>query len=115
MKLTGGGSDSPRPGDVDIVIGGPPCQGFSGYNRYSKSDDPRNSLVDVFIDFVSFLQPRYVIMENVPGLLSMNNGAVIEEFLMLLTKLDTKVNLAFCKQATMAFHKIGGEYLLSHV
>lgn len=68
--------DLPRPGDVDLIAGGPPCQGFSGYNRHRHANDPRNSLVESFLDVVEHLKPRYVLMENVPGMLSLDNGRV---------------------------------------
>ncbi len=55
---------------IDGVIGGPPCQGFSlSGNRDQK--DPRNSLFMEFVRFVRELQPRFFVMENVLGLLSM--------------------------------------------
>jgi len=57
-------------GDVDVVTGGPPCQGFS---RAGKQDvmDPRNSLVFEFTRLIAELRPKAFIMENVPGLLKM--------------------------------------------
>jgi len=68
--------DLPRPGDVGLVAGGPPCQGFSGYNRHRSAEDPRNSLVESFLDVVAYLEPQYVLMENVPGMLSLDKGRV---------------------------------------
>jgi DNA-cytosine methyltransferase len=57
-------------GDVDIVIGGPPCQGFSSANRNSwSSSNPNNKLVDAFMDSVSLLRPKVLLMENVQGIL----------------------------------------------
>lgn len=57
-------------GDVDIVIGGPPCQGFSSANRNSwSSSNPNNRLVDAFMDSVSQLRPKVLLMENVQGIL----------------------------------------------
>lgn len=57
-------------GDVDILIGGPPCQGFSNANRNSwSSANPNNRLVDAFLDCVSLLSPRVLLMENVQGIL----------------------------------------------
>lgn len=57
-------------GDVDIVIGGPPCQGFSSANRNSwSSSNPNNRLVDAFMDSVSLLHPKVLLMENVQGIL----------------------------------------------
>lgn len=60
---------------VDAVIGGPPCQGFSiaGYRR---TDDPRNKLFRQFVRVVELLKPSFVLMENVPGILTMKDGAV---------------------------------------
>lgn len=57
-------------GGVDIVIGGPPCQGFSNANRNSySSKNPNNKLVDTYVDYVVRLRPRVFIMENVQGIL----------------------------------------------
>jgi DNA (cytosine-5)-methyltransferase 1 len=75
-RLLDRASDLPAPGDIDVVVGGPPCQGFSGYNRHRRSDDPRNSLVELFLDVVAHFRPRYVLMENVPGMLSLDHGRV---------------------------------------
>lgn len=57
-------------GGVDVVIGGPPCQGFSSANRNSwSSKNPNNKLVDTYLDYVIRLRPRVFIMENVQGIL----------------------------------------------
>lgn len=54
----------------DIIIGGPPCQGFSHAGPSAKDPkDPRNSLFQEFIHFVKMLEPAIVILENVPGIL----------------------------------------------
>lgn len=55
---------------VDGIIGGPPCQGFSLSGNRDKND-PRNSLFMEFVRFVRFFQPRFFVMENVTGILSM--------------------------------------------
>ena len=56
-------------GGVDILIGGPPCQGFSNANRNSwSSDNPNNRLVDVFMKYVHQLSPPIFLMENVQGI-----------------------------------------------
>lgn len=61
---------------VDVVFGGPPCQGFSiGGSR--NPDDPRNELVFHFARLVVALKPRYFVMENVPGLLSADNRITV--------------------------------------
>ena len=63
---------------VDIVVGGPPCQGFSNAGK-RLIDDPRNRLYKEFIDIVTSTCPRVVLMENVEGILSMENGRVFSE------------------------------------
>jgi DNA (cytosine-5)-methyltransferase 1 len=83
----------PRPGEVDLVAGGPPCQGFSGYNRHRHTEDPRNSLVESFLDVVEHLKPRYVLMENVPGMLSLDNGRVPTLLLAALGSLGYQTRL----------------------
>ncbi len=65
----------------DLLVGGPPCQGFSligkrGRSRTRFIDDPRNQLYKEFLHWVTYLQPRFVVMENVPGLYSYQEGAI---------------------------------------
>ena len=56
--------------EIDGIIGGPPCQGFSLSGKRDKND-PRNSLFMNFISFVKAYSPKFFMMENVPGILSM--------------------------------------------
>lgn len=67
----------------DLIIGGPPCQGFSTIGtRLGTSDfgefgeDPRNSLYKEFVKYVRYYQPKMFLMENVPGLYTMQDGAI---------------------------------------
>ena len=53
-------------GKVDLLAGGPPCQGFSLAGRRKKSDK-RNSLVDSYIKMVEIIQPSFILLENVKG------------------------------------------------
>lgn len=64
---------------VDLVIGGPPCQGFSTANRQRIIDDPRNKLYKSFIKAVDSLQPKFIVMENVKGMQKVANQ-VVEDF-----------------------------------
>ncbi|KAL7183406.1 hypothetical protein ACSBR2_025750 [Camellia fascicularis] len=70
----------PCPGDVDVICGGPPCQGISGYNRFrnvgSPLDDERNRQIVVFMDIVNFLKPKFVLMENVIDILRFAKGTL---------------------------------------
>ena len=86
-----------RPGDIDVIVGGPPCQGFSAVGRImiaqlvkdgvrtgrSKNprfiDDPRNNLYKSFVKFVRHYKPKAVVMENVPGMMSYKDGNVAEQ------------------------------------
>lgn len=55
---------------VDIVVGGPPCQGFSMANRQRLIDDPRNYLYKSYVEVVEKVHPKFFVMENVKGMLS---------------------------------------------
>lgn len=54
--------------DVDLVCGGPPCQGFSMANRQRMLDDPRNTLYKAFLEFLKEVKPKFFVMENVKGM-----------------------------------------------
>lgn len=65
--------------NIDVIIGGPPCQGFSSANRYKiEGDDPRNRLFFEFVKFVEMANPRAVVIENVRGIITSNNGIAKE-------------------------------------
>lgn len=68
--------------DVDLVIGGPPCQAYSvaGRARDPKgmSEDPRNHLYKYYVEFLKRYNPKMFVFENVPGILSANNGGYLE-------------------------------------
>ena len=66
-------------GDVDVVIGGPPCQGFSSANQQRIIDDPRNELYKYYLKAVEKLVPKFVVMENVRGMLSVADQ-VVEDY-----------------------------------
>lgn len=61
-----------RARDVDVVAGGPPCQGFSQVRNHDRLiDDPRNALYRQFVNILRQLEPRAFVMENVPGVAQM--------------------------------------------
>jgi DNA (cytosine-5)-methyltransferase 1 len=70
-----------------VVVGGPPCQGFSMFGKRRMADglglnpreDPRNRLVFSFVDTVAKLNPRWVVMENVAGFASLDDGWFVEQ------------------------------------
>ena len=67
--------------DVDIVIGGPPCQAYSvaGRARKNMDDDPRNHLYKHYVEFLKRYKPKMFVFENVPGILSASNGKYLEK------------------------------------
>ena len=64
---------------VDVVVGGPPCQGFSSANKQRIIDDPRNELYKYYIKAIRKLLPKFVVMENVHGMLSVADQ-VVEDY-----------------------------------
>jgi|CXWL01.1.fsa_nt_gi DNA (cytosine-5)-methyltransferase 1 len=73
-------------GHVDVVVGGPPCQGFSSIRPFRNltEGDPRNSLVEHYVLVINHLRPEWFVFENVVGILTHENGsrlrAVLEGF-----------------------------------
>lgn len=66
--------------DIDVVTGGPPCQGFSTANQQRIIDDPRNELYKYFLKAVEKIAPKFVVMENVKGMLPYAQQ-VVEDYL----------------------------------
>ncbi|EGO21115.1 hypothetical protein SERLADRAFT_417509 [Serpula lacrymans var. lacrymans S7.9] len=60
----------PKPGDVDFIYGGPPCQSFSGINHWKKANDIRSTLICNMLSYVEFYRPSYFLLENVTGILN---------------------------------------------
>lgn len=63
-------------GEVDLLIGGPPCQGHSDLNNFSRRDDPRNRLYPYMARAADVFQPKAMIVENVRGVLHDRSGAL---------------------------------------
>jgi len=72
-----------KPGDADVIIGGPPCQGFSMAGaRIRKNgflEDPRNYLFKHYFNIVKLVRPKIFIIENVKGILTLKNGEIFKE------------------------------------
>ena len=75
---------------VDVIIGGPPCQGFSVAGKRIV-DDERNKLYKNFVRFVEFFKPKAFMMENVPNILSIGNGIVRDAIVKDFSNLGYKV------------------------
>ncbi len=65
--------------EVDVVVGGPPCQGFSSANQQRIIDDPRNELYKYYLEAIKKICPKFVVMENVRGMLSVADQ-VVEDY-----------------------------------
>ncbi|WP_229071815.1 DNA cytosine methyltransferase [Collinsella aerofaciens] len=74
-------------GELDLLAGGPPCQGFSINAPIRSKEDPRNHLFREYLRFVDEFKPRAVLIENVPGLVSFEKGATLHAILRALADL----------------------------
>ncbi len=76
---------------IDIIVGGPPCQGFSSANRNKVNDDPRNKLFFQFVKFVDLYNPKVVVIENVRGIVTENNGYAKDQIYKIFEERGYKV------------------------
>ena len=71
-----------RPGELTLLMGGPPCQGFSESNRRTRTlANPQNHLYKTFLHFVSTMMPAWVVVENVAGLRTVARGDILHRIL----------------------------------
>jgi len=77
--------------EVDVIIGGPPCQAYSligrGRDPESMRNDPRNYLYLHYLRFINEFEPELFVFENVPGLISARNGEIYSDFLQRIDRL----------------------------
>ncbi|WP_214021419.1 DNA cytosine methyltransferase [Methanoculleus sp.] len=77
--------------EVDVIIGGPPCQAYSligrGRDPESMRNDPRNNLYLHYLRFINEFEPEIFVFENVPGLISARNGEIYSDFLQRIDRL----------------------------
>lgn len=87
----------PLPGDVDVICGGPPCQGISGFNRFRNKDNPlqdeKNKQLQVFMEMVEYLKPKFVLMENVVDIVKFAEGYLGRYALSKLIHLNYQVRM----------------------
>lgn len=79
---------------IDVIIGGPPCQGFSSLrpNRSSDKEDDRNNLFYEFVKFVKYFQPSLFVLENVVGILTHNKGDTLKELIKAFKEIDYAID-----------------------
>lgn len=80
------------PGDLDVMVGGPPCQGYSVYNHQRGEDDPRAGLFREYLRIVDGLRPKWLVMENVTGITSIAGGGVVREIQAGMARLGYRVD-----------------------
>ena len=73
--------------NVDVIIGGPPCQGFSQKGKRMSLDDPRNFLFRQYVRFVEEFRPKYFVLENVPGIITVSGGFFKDQIVAEFNKL----------------------------
>jgi DNA (cytosine-5)-methyltransferase 1 len=78
-------------GELDCLIGGPPCQAFSVYNHQRGLHDARSTLFREYLRLVKGLFPRWVVMENVTGIRSVGNGRAVADIIAGLAEIGYQV------------------------
>jgi DNA (cytosine-5)-methyltransferase 1 len=86
-----------RNGELDCLIGGPPCQAFSVYNHQRGLHDPRSKLFREYLRIVEDLRPKWLVMENVTGITSVSNGRPVKEITSSLAKLGYDLDIAILR------------------
>ena len=83
--------------DVDLIIGGPPCQAYSNIGRArdpkNMADDPRNHLYKHYVKFLEKYQPKMFVFENVPGILTAKNGEYLDKILQAVREVGYEVDI----------------------
>lgn len=86
-----------RAGELDVLVGGPPCQGFSVYNHQRGLHDERSSLYVEYLRIVDGLQPKWVVLENVTGMTSAGGGEAVNAIIRGLSDLGYNVEAQILK------------------
>jgi len=81
-----------KPGELDMLLGGPPCQGFSSAG-VKAGDDPRNSLLGHYVRLLEGIRPKWFVMENVEGLLTSDGGSPVRDTVAAFLEAGYSLNL----------------------
>lgn len=76
--------------ELDILVGGPPCQGFS-HAGFRLNNDERNDLASIYLHFAERLRPRIFLLENVEGLVTFNKGQVLRDICNTLKEMGYRI------------------------
>jgi len=82
--------------DIDLMVAGPPCQSFSILGKRKALDDPRGKLTVKYFELIAEMRPKAFIFENVPGILTVNQGQVWQDLLILIEE-TTEYSIHFQK------------------
>lgn len=98
---------------VDVIIGGPPCQGFSMAGNIGRKfiDDSRNQLFREFARIVEIVQPNYFVMENVARLFTHNKGETKKEIIELFKKMNYNIDCKVLNTADFAIPQVRNRVL----
>lgn len=88
---------APYNGKVDVVVGGPPCQGFSQKGKRIGLKDERNFMFQQFVKVVKYVKPKYFVLENVPNILTAENGYFKQQIIELFGELGYDVKAKVLK------------------
>ncbi len=92
--------------EIHLIVGGPPCQGFSVAGKRDPND-PRNHLFQEFVRIVSEVRPWYMVIENVPGILTMKQGKTKQEIIEAFENIGyTNVSVAILESAAYGVPQI---------
>ncbi|WP_421670237.1 DNA cytosine methyltransferase [Rahnella sp. EDr1-12] len=80
-----------KAGELDLLAGGPPCQGFSINAPIRTLDDTRNHLFKDYLRVAEVLKPKAILIENVPGIVSLGKGTVVEQIYKELNRMGYSV------------------------
>lgn len=88
-ETNGKGKILPRKGQVQFLVGGPPCQGFSGMNRFSSREysNFKNSLIVTYLSYCDYFRPRFFLLENVKNFISFKSNIVLRMVLRSLIEM----------------------------
>jgi DNA (cytosine-5)-methyltransferase 1 len=84
-------------GEIDVMVGGPPCQGYSVYNHQRGTEDPRAGLFREYLRLVEGIQPKWLVMENVTGITSIADGAIVQQIRQGMKDLGYRVEMKVLK------------------
>lgn len=87
------GAAGVKRGEIDVIVGGPPCQGYSVYNHQRGETDPRAGLFREYLRIVKGIKPRWLVMENVTGITSIAGGGIVREIFDGFRELGYRVDM----------------------